>query len=440
MPILARRVETWKPVVESVAVVPDPEPPPPVGTFTHPGVMYSAAQLNYVKQQLAVGAQPWTTEYSNVTTRTVSTTSESLSRGVAYSSLSWIPHPVSVVRRHSSGSNSVGDADLICDGQAALVHALIWAYKGTRANALKAIEIINAWSGTITEIVYDVSTSADGKLLAGWTGTLYARAAEIIRHTFTPAGGETALNVTRLSQKFRDVWLPKLTVGHNGGGANWLMSFCDSIVQIGVFLDDQAVFEDGLAKWRQWVPSIFYMRTDVPRWSQLAGMPIPPPQTMYDVSTITEAKMRTYWYGLNTAVGQHPNGVAGESGRDAHHSAMGFAAALNVAETCRHQGVDLYGEQRARLVAAMETNANWNYQRWVQGVLRPSGFPFAKDMVGFATSTQRTTWEIGYQQYANRLGVSMPQTARLLADYVRPTTYVIDLMIVGETLTHYGTP
>ena len=93
--------------------------------------------------------------------------------------------PRARARRTSARSEHLDDA------RAAYTHALLWAYTGNQANANKAIEIMNAWSSTLTEIKFDQPRRPDngsqiwanGKLQAGWGGSLFARAAEIIRYT-----------------------------------------------------------------------------------------------------------------------------------------------------------------------------------------------------------------------------------------------------------------
>ena len=52
----------------------------------------------------------------------------------------------------------------------------------------------------------------------------------------------------------------------------------------------------------------------------------------------------------------------------------------------------------------------------------------------------KITWEIGYNHYANRLGISMPNTAKFLTDVVRPSHWRTTYFMCYETLTSYGTP
>lgn len=419
--------------------------PVPVG-FVHPGVVYSQAQINTVKNELTAGNATRTARYNNM----VASTAESgANTGKAFSALNWVPTPISVVGRGSSGDPSQGDKDLQNDATAALVMALMWVYKADRARASKASEILNAWSSTITEILYSVTPDwSDGKLLAGWVGTRFARAAELLRYSgYVPASGEVACNFVAVENMFKNVFAPKLTIGHSGGGANWLASFCDSLIQMGVFCNDSNLYSAGIDMWRGTTPAMIYLSTDVNRWPTLAAakMPHSPVNTQYDRSTTTVASMTTYWSSPNVAA-PWPSGLEGETGRDFHHMAMGFAAMGNGAETAWHQGDDLWGEQQSRIIAGCELNTKFIYEVVINGntgvspAPKPPGWPFSQAPKYYMTSFQRATWEMIYNHYAGRKLLSLPNTLALLNAYVRNNNWDIDLHAVCEELTSRGTP
>ncbi|HYN73657.1 MAG TPA: hypothetical protein VES60_14250 [Nakamurella sp.] len=52
----------------------------------------------------------------------------------------------------------------------------------------------------------------------------------------------------------------------------------------------------------------------------------------------------------------------------------------------------------------------------------------------------KVTWQIGDNHFASRLGVSMPNTSKLLTDLVRPSSRRTTLFMDDETQTGYGTP
>ena len=51
---------------------------------------------------------------------------------------------------------AAGDFEHLDDARAAYTHALLWYYTGNQAHANKAIEIMNAWSATLTKIEFEV--------------------------------------------------------------------------------------------------------------------------------------------------------------------------------------------------------------------------------------------------------------------------------------------
>jgi hypothetical protein len=182
----------------------------------------------------------------------------------------------------------------------------------------------------------------------------------------------------------------------------------EATMAIGVFLDDAATFDKGVALWRGRVPAYIYLKTD-------GAMPVSPPG-----ATKTGAALVAYWYNQSTFV----DGLMQETCRDYGHVTGGLAAMVNGAETARIQGVDLYGEQASRISAAMEFHA-----QYLDGVAVPSWL-----CGGTLNALQSNdTWEIAYNSYANRAGMTLPQTAALLAK-IRPVG--ANHHMVWESLTH----
>src|SRR5690606_184342 len=161
---------------------------------------------------------------------------------------SYVPAPVAVVQAASKGNqayldanglSNIGDQAQLNDSRAAYTHALLWYATGNQAHADKAIEIMNAWSSTLTEIKFDQPRRTDnnvqvwntGKLQAGWGGALFARAGEIIRYS---NAGWSNTDIARFETMLHDVYLP-LTIDGWTGGANWLMTLAETTISIGVF-------------------------------------------------------------------------------------------------------------------------------------------------------------------------------------------------------------
>jgi hypothetical protein len=99
---------------------------------------------------------------------------------------------------------------------------------------------------------------------------------------------------------------------------------------------------------------------------------------------------------------------------------MGLAGLVDAAETAHHQGLDLYGEQGKRIVAALEFQAQY---------LPPNG----------ATPPEKLefhlhpTWEIAYNHFHNRSGKALPKMAAVIPAN-RPTG--VNHHMAWETLTH----
>lgn len=400
--------------------------------LVHPGAVYSSAQLSLRSSQLTQKIEPYNTEFGVFKGRK---SIGGANNTKLFSDLTWVATPWAEVGRGSSGTPTQGSADLQMDMTAALVDALIWAYSGDRRYASKCAEILNAWGSKFTKILFDTTTWSDGKLLAGWTGSIGGRAVDLLKSTgYVARSGEVVPNWVQIDRILREVILPRATEWHNGSGGNWLASFVDATMQIGVALDDRSVFDMAVDRWRRTVPSLFWLTTDINPYPKLQGVPIVPPMTMWDNSNTLPSTVRGIW-GNPTS---WPSGLEFELFRDFHHTAMTFAAISNAAETAWHQGVNLWGEEQKRITTSAELVSGFLYTWWKAGATgTPAGWPYSTPPSGYATSTNRVTWTILYNHYNGRKGVSMPNVKRLLEEYVWPTTSLtIDLHSVAEELTH----
>jgi hypothetical protein len=115
------------------------------------------------------------------------------------------------------------------------------------------------------------------------------------------------------------------------------------------------------------------------------------------------------------------DGLLQESMRDPHHANMGFASLVNVAETALQQGLDLYAEHGARIIAAMEFQAQF---------LAPNNATPPPNLV----LSLQPTWEIAFNHFHHRLGLALPKMAKVIPTN-RPTGADLNHM-VWETLTH----
>jgi hypothetical protein len=146
--------------------------------------------------------------------------------------------------------------------------------------------------------------------------------------------------------------------------------------------------------------------------------PNPPPGTTVD----TRSELVTYWHGQDRFV----DGLTQETCRSFGYAGWGLAASAHIAETARHQGLDLYAEMRERMTNALELHATYelgaSVPSWLcGGTVKPGLGP---------------TLEVAYNHYAGRLGISLPKTKQLIESRLRPAG--ANYFVAWETLTHAG--
>lgn len=290
------------------------------------------------------------------------------------------------------------------DAVAAYSNALNWYYTGNTAARDTAINILNAWSGKLQKIDFDTSTYVNGKITASWATEETTRAAEILRYT---GSGWKAADIQQYENMLENVYYPLVSTGWAYTEGNWLSTMTSATIAIGVFTNNQAEYEHGISMWRGTTPAQIYMTSD-------GKYPLLPVGSAYKLDTPGR-----YWGALS-----FDQGMYAETCRDFGHTAMGLDSIFNGAETAYIQGIDLYGEQQARLVAGLEYMSRY--------INNPSaaGWPCPNppDIAGGAG----LMGDVAYNHYA-ALGVSMPQTKQRLINH-RPLG--AGLMMAWETLTH----
>ena len=356
--------------------------------FNHPGVLVSRSQLDFVKTKRSSGV--WKSAYDKMM--------ES-----KYASLSFVAKTWKVVDCGGYSNPNHGCSDERESALAAYTHSLIWYYTGEKPHAKKAIEIMDAWSAVITN-----HTNSNARLQTGWAGAVWPRAAEIIKHT---NAGWSPNGLKQFEDMLKRVYLPVVRKGAANSNGNWELIMIEAMGAIAVFLDDETTFNKSINMWRKRVDAYMYLESD-------GALPFPPPGGDKN----TKDKIIAYWYNQTTFV----DGLAQETCRDFGHTTMGMAAAINMAETAYHQGINLYKEKQNRIVKAMEFHANYYLgaavPKWLCG-----GKVDIKNLYQM--------WEIGYNHYHNSVKVNMPHTNQLIMDKIRPSGSDNHL-VAWETLTH----
>ncbi|MFJ3923093.1 alginate lyase family protein [Streptomyces sp. NPDC090022] len=359
--------------------------------FTHPGVLNSRAQLDFVRAKVQAGEQPWKAAYDQMLAS-------------KYGSLSRTPKPRAVVECGSYSNPNIGCSDEREDAIAAYSHALAWYITGDTRYARKSIELMDAWSGTIKD-----HTNSNAPLQSGWAGSTWPRAAEIIKHTY-PGGWPRQ---GRFATMLRTVYLPEVIGGKPNNNGNWELIMMDAAIGIAVHLDDKASYDKAMAVYLGRVPAYFYLKSD-------GAQPKYPPRSTID----TRSELIDYWHDQTTFV----DGLAQETCRDFGHTGMAIAATMHVAETSRIQGRDLYPAFTDRFRHALGFHAGYELGEAVPSWL--CGGTLTKG-IGPAT-------EVGYNALAHRLGITMNKT-RQLTESRRPAG-TENHFEAWETLTHASNP
>jgi hypothetical protein len=352
-------------------------------TFVHPGALDSRAELDFVKAKIQEGAQPWRAELDLVKSSSSATRS---------------PHGLPSIDSQNSDAAISHD-----DATAAYAQALLWYYTGDETYARRSIAILNSWA----DLQAFTAGSEQDRLQAGWLGAVLAPAAEIMR--LYP--GWTAGEIANLQAMFKRAFYPQLNVASYWNG-NVDLTQIDAMMAIAVFNEDEAEFNQGLARLKIRSPAYFYLTSDGPTPRPIAG---------------DGGDLEGFWF--------HPvkwiDGLAQETCRDnGHHAQFGLGSALHAAETAWHQGVDVYSENQERYTAAIELLAMQFLTGSMQGVS-------SNDV---PSSSRFNTWEVGYNHYHNRAGVALPNTRKLILEQIRPRGSRADWNLNYETLTHADLP
>jgi hypothetical protein len=360
-------------------------------TFVHPGVTVSQGQLDFVRGKVNAGAQPWKGAFDKMLAS-------------RYADLNRTPKPRAVVECGSYSNPNNGCTDEREDAIAAYTDALAWYITRDERYARKAIQLMDAWSGVITD-----HTNSNAPLQTGWAGSSWPRAAEIIKYTYT---GSWA-NSGRFATMLRSVYLPEVINGSNSNG-NWELSMTEAAVGISVFLEDKASYDKAMGKFRTRTAAYVYLDSD----GEL-------PKTVPSQNLNTREKIVGYWQGQSTFV----TGLTQETCRDLTHTGYGISAISHVAETSRIQGQDLYGtDVGERLRQALGFQAKYELGTAVPGWLCGGSLK-----LGLGPVT-----EVGYNALHNRLGMGMTNT-QALTERNRPAGSN-NLFVAWETLTHGDNP
>lgn len=354
------------------------DPSPTVHSFMHPGLLHSKDDLDFIKQKLIDGEQPWKSAWVQLQSSKVA-------------SLDYVPKPLANVVRGVRNKPDIGSSNMSSDAAAAYAHALQFSLTQKKAHATKAIEILNAWASTLESV-----SGHDAKLLVGMDGVAFCNAAELIRHTSTEWRRDA--DQKQFEHMLRQVFYPVIKDFYPTANGNWDASMIQTMIAMGIFLDDRAMFDRAAEYYR---------------------------------------------HGKgNGAIENYFNefGECQESGRDQSHVQMGIGFLACACEMAWKQGLDLYSVADNRLATGFEYTAKYNlgedvpYQRYIS----------VEGRYDYPTISQRgrgrfrPIYERIVHHYHDRLGLEMPYSRRV-AEKERPKGPHRQHMSWG-TLTSYGLP
>ena len=339
------------------------------GAFVHPGLLHGEEDFKRMRTQK--GREPWRSGWEKL-----------IANG--HASLGYIPRPVeNVVRGRDRLATAPENYSLLFnDIAAAYACALRWRISGDHRYAEKSIEILNAWSATLKTL----SGSTDVCLAAGIYGYEFANAAEIMR-TYK---GWKPEDMARFQKMMTDVFLPineRFLDKHNGTPldhywANWDLCNMASLMAIGVLCDKRSLYNEAVGYFKHGKGN---------------------------------GAVRQAVYYI------HPDGLGQwqESGRDQGHTTMGIGIMGAICEMAWKQGDDLYGYDNNRFLAGCEYVAKYNLGEDVPFK------PYTNDkgtqtvISSTARGNLRPVWELVYNHYVRRKGLSAPYTTRM-AETSRP--------------------
>ena len=351
--------------------------------FVHPGGINSAAELDFVKGRIKAAVQPWKGEFDQL-------------RASGYATR--VAHGLRTI--NSNGKDAEVSRD---DAIAAYAQSLLWYFTDEDVYAHRSIAILNSWS---TLQGFTAGSDQD-RLQAGWIGSVFASAAEIMRgHPDWPAR-----DVDRFQAMFRRAFYPQLLDASNWNG-NVDLTQIDALMAIAVFNEDSEELQKALDRLKIRNRAYFYLRSDGRRPAPIAGDGGDP---------------QAFW--------SHPkrwvDGLTQETCRDnGHHSQFGLGSALHAAEIAWHQGIDVYGENQERYTAAMELMATQFLSGSMQGVSKNDT----------PTANRYDAWQVGYNHYHGRKGIPLPNTEKLIEEQIRAKAPRAVCNLAFDMLTHSKLP
>ena len=262
--------------------------------FTHPGLLHSREDLNRMKEAFENKKEPIFTGFKAL--------EESLYSKANYQMRGPFPE--------WGRAPNIRAGEARSDARAAYENALMWAVTGNKDHANKAIQIINAWAGSLKKV-----SGIDGVLAAGIQGVKFANAAEILRYT---ESGWSEEDAKKCEKWFMEAWYPTIEHYAYFANGNWETAALQTNMAIAVYCNDRELFES----------TVKYSIAG-------AGNGSIPHMIVY------------------------PSGQCQETTRAQHYAQLGIGLLSGATEIAWNQGIDLYGWDNNRLLKGYEYIAKY---------------------------------------------------------------------------------
>lgn len=192
-------------------------------TFNHPGIHMNKEDLDYMREQVQKGKDPWKKSFD-------------LLDNYISNKFKFIPY--AHVISGPFAKPDIGGWDLMASSEAAYSCALLWYATQDERYAKKAIEIFDAWSSKLRS--FDENNA---KFLVAFTGYEFCNAAEILRYTYP---GWTEKNTESVTHLLMSVYFPMIRYYFTEANGNWDGAIIHTLMSIAVFTDNRELFDNAI--------------------------------------------------------------------------------------------------------------------------------------------------------------------------------------------------
>ncbi len=361
--------------------------------FIHPGMLNNLEEMEFVREKVLKGTEPWKSAYEAMLEGTLNQLSGFAVDTRSASSLPWEPGAVEYIAERRGSPDKLRN-----DMSAAYIHAWIWFIQRDEDHARQAVKILNEWGHTFKGFKHE----DHNPLLAGFNLPSGIYAAEIMRYTYE---GWREEDIRAFEKMLVEAAWPAVKDGadrpeqrmkdldENHPNGNWEATTMAIMMSIAIFTNDEEKFNHALRYWYGPSPS--------------TGNP--------------KGRLRRYIWG---------DGQCQETCRDLVHTQVGMSALTHVAEMAWKQGVDLYGDLDNRLLKGLEYH--------VPRIMELPGFgnPCEPAPIRY-TGRWCPIYEMAYNHYHNRRGLECRWLEAAL-EHTRPEGFWRAYGL--STLTHAGLP